>query len=112
MAKTALVTGITGQDGAYLARSLLEKGYRVVGAARRSSRSTMPRLAELEIEQDIEFIDFELAEMTNILRALEKIKPDEIYNLAAQSFVGLSFEQPLYTCEVDGNGALRILEAV
>jgi GDPmannose 4,6-dehydratase len=112
MAKTALVTGITGQDGAYLARSLLAKGYRVVGAARRSSRSTMPRLAELEIEQDIEFIDFDLAEMTNILRALEKVRPDEIYNLAAQSFVGLSFEQPLYTCEVDGNGALRILEAV
>jgi GDPmannose 4,6-dehydratase len=112
MAKTALVTGITGQDGAYLARFLLEQGYRVVGALRRSSRNTMPRLSELKIEQDIEFIDFELAEMTNILRALEKAKPDEIYNLAAQSFVGLSFEQPLYTCEVDGIGALRILEAV
>jgi len=112
MAKTALVTGITGQDGAYLAKFLLKQGYRVVGALRRSSRNTMPRLSELKIEQDIEFIDFELAEMTNILRALEKSKPDEIYNLAAQSFVGLSFEQPLYTCEVDGIGALRILEAV
>jgi len=112
MAKTALVTGITGQDGAYLAKFLLEQRYRVVGALRRSSRNTMPRLSELKIEQDIEFIDFELAEMTNILRALEKSKPDEIYNLAAQSFVGLSFEQPLYTSEVDGIGALRILEAV
>ena len=112
MAKTALVTGITGQDGAYLAKLLLEKGYRVVGGLRRSSRSVFPRLDHLKITSDIEFVDFELAEITNILRSLEKIKPDEVYNLAAQSFVALSFEQPLYTSDVDGMGVLRLLESI
>ena len=112
MSKTALVTGITGQDGAYLAKLLLEKGYRVVGGLRRSSSGSIPRLQELGIARDVSFVDFELAEMTNILRALEKVKPDEIYNLAAQSFVGLSFEQPLYTSEVDGIGPLRLLESI
>jgi GDPmannose 4,6-dehydratase len=110
--KTALLTGITGQDGAYLAKFLLEKGYRVIGGLRRSSSGAMPRLHALQVAKHVEFVDFDLAEITNILRALEKSKPDEIYNLAAQSFVGLSFEQPIYTSDVDGIGPLRILEAV
>ncbi len=112
MTRTALVTGISGQDGAYLAQFLLAKGYRVVGALRRSSRSALPRLIELKIANDVEVVDFDLAEITNIMRTLEKVKPDEIYNLAAQSFVGLSFEQPLYTADADGIGPLRILESV
>ena len=110
--KTALITGISGQDGAYLARLLLGKGYRVLGARRRSSNDALLRLHELGIAGEIEFVDFDLAEMTNILRVLEKAKPDELYNLAAQSFVYLSFEQPIYTAEVDAIGPLRILEAV
>ena len=112
MARTALVTGISGQDGAYLARFLLAKGYRVVGALRRSSRSTIPRLIELKIAGDVEIVDFDLAEITNIMRMLKKVQPDEIYNLAAQSFVALSFEQPIYTSDTDGVGPLRLLEAL
>jgi GDPmannose 4,6-dehydratase len=112
MARTALVTGISGQDGAYLARLLLAKGYRVVGALRRSSRSSIPRLIELKIAGDVEIVDFDLAEITNIMRMLKKVQPDEIYNLAAQSFVALSFEQPIYTSDTDGFGPLRILEAL
>src|SRR6266567_6740596 len=112
VAKTALITGISGQDGAYLAKFLLEKGYRVVGGLRRSSSGAIPRLQELQIAKEVAFVDFDLAEITNIMRALVKVQPDEIYNLAAQSFVALSFEQPIYTAEVDGIGPLRILESV
>jgi GDPmannose 4,6-dehydratase len=112
MTRTALVTGVSGQDGAYLAQFLLAKGYRVVGALRRSSRNTVPRLIELKIANDVEIVDFDLAEITNIIRTLEKVQPDEIYNLAAQSFVALSFEQPLYTSDTDGLGPLRILESL
>ncbi len=110
--RTALITGISGQDGAYLAQLLLTKAYRVVGAQRRSSRDALPRLRELGIAGEVEFVDFDLAEMTNIMRAIDRVKPDEIYNLAAQSFVGLSFEQPLYTADADAMGPLRILEAL
>lgn len=112
MAKTALVTGVTGQDGAYLAKLLLGKGYRVVGGLRRSSNTATPRLDALGITREIEFVDLDLIEMTNILRVLDKTKPDEIYNLAAQSFVGLSFEQPIYTADIDAIGPMRLLEAV
>src|SRR3954447_14923571 len=112
MARTALVTGITGQDGAYLARLLLQQGYRVVGGQRRSSGGGDRRLHELRVAEAIEYIDFDLAELTNIMRALDRVKPDEIYNLAAQSFVALSFEQPLYTSDADAMGPLRILEAI
>jgi GDPmannose 4,6-dehydratase len=112
MTKTALITGITGQDGAYLARFLLDKGYRVVGGLRRSSGGADWRLRELRIARDIEFVDFDLAEFSNIMRTLERVKPDEVYNLAAQSFVGLSFEQPIYTSELDAIGPLRLLEAI
>lgn len=112
MAKTALVTGISGQDGAYLARLLLGKGYRVVGAQRRNAGINSARLEELGILADIEFADMELLEESNIRAVLKKLQPDEIYHLAAQSFVGLSFEQPIYSCNVNGLGTLRLLEAV
>ena len=112
MAKKALITGVTGQDGAYLARLLLGKGYEVYGAARRSASLNHWRLADLGIEKDIRFVELELAEYSNILRTVEKVKPDEIYNLAAQSFVGTSFEQPLYTGQVDGIAVTMILEAI
>ncbi len=110
--KTALVTGISGQDGAYLAKLLLEKGQRVVGAVRRSSNSQLPRLAELGIARDVELAYFELGELPHILRVLERHKPDEIYNLAAQSFVGVSWEEPLYTADVGGIGVMRLLEGL
>src|SRR5260370_20148057 len=112
MARTALITGISGQDGAYLAKFLLGMGYRVVGGLRGSSSGAIARLHEVEIADDIALVDFDLAEITNIMRTLETVKPDEIYNLAAQSFVALSFDQPIYTTEVDGVGPLRLLEAV
>ena len=112
MAKTALITGISGQDGAYLAKSLLGRGYRVVGAQRRNAGINSGRLEELGILGDVELVDMELLEDSNIRAVLKKLKPDEIYNLAAQSFVGLSFEQPLYTSEVDAIGVLRLLEAM
>ena len=112
MTKTALITGISGQDGAYLAKALLGRGYRVVGAYRRTSGPSMGRLQELGIAGDVELVDMELLEESNIRRVLQKLKPDEIYNLAAQSFVGLSFELPLYTADIDALGALRLLEVI
>jgi GDPmannose 4,6-dehydratase len=113
MAGTALVTGITGQDGAYLSRLLLEKGYRVIGAFRRGASLNLWRLTELGIKAtDIEFIPFELLEYTNIRRAIETCEPDEIYNLGAQSFVEVSFEEPLFTSDVNALGVTRMLEAI
>jgi GDPmannose 4,6-dehydratase len=112
MSKTALITGITGQDGVYLAESLLNKGYRVIGAERRASTRNRQRLDELKITKDIEFADFDLADQGNMARVLEKTAPDEVYNLAAQSFVALSFEQPLMTGDVTGLGVARLLEAI
>jgi len=112
MSKTALVTGITGQDGAYLAQLLLGKGYKVYGGARRTSSLNTWRLAELGIEPEVELIDFELMETGNVLRVIERIRPDEVYNLAAQSFVQASFEYPIYTIETNTLGTVRILEAI
>jgi len=112
MKKKALITGIRGQDGAYLAKFLLEKGYEVWGADRRSGDSSYWRLEELGIKKEIKLIYMDLLELTNILRVIDKIQPDEVYNLAAQSFVGVSFEQPILTAEVDAIGVLRILEAI
>jgi GDPmannose 4,6-dehydratase len=112
MAKRALLTGITGQVGAYLARLLLAKGYEVYGAARRTSSVNTWRLRELEVEGDVRFVDLDVLEITNILRVLERVRPDEVYNLAAQSFVATSFEQPIYTANATGLGVAHMLEAL
>jgi GDPmannose 4,6-dehydratase len=110
--KTALITGVSGQDGAYLAKLLLGKGYRVIGATRRSASSNLARLAYLGIAREVEPYDCELLELSNVLRMIERTKPNEVYNLAAQSFVGASFEQPIFTVEVNALGAIRLLEAI
>jgi len=110
--KKALITGIRGQDGAYLSDLLLKKGYKVYGADRRSGDSSLWRLKELGIENEIEHIYMDLLEFTNIYSIIKKIQPDEIYNLGAQSFVQASFDQPIFTAEVDALGVARILEAI
>ncbi len=110
--KRALITGIRGQDGAYLAQLLLEKGYDVYGADRRSSEAGFWRLRELGLEKQVKIIYMDLLEHTNVVDIIKKIQPDEVYNLAAQSFVKTSFEQPIFTAEVDAIGVLRILEAL
>lgn len=113
MAPTALVTGVTGQDGAYISRLLLDKGYRVFGAFRSGASLDHWRLNELGVtESDIEFIPFELLEYANLRRAIEQAAPDEIYNLGAQSFVATSFEQPLFTGHVNALGVTRVLEVI
>ena len=110
--KKALITGITGQDGSYLAKLLIEKGYRVYGLHRRSSTTNLWRLVNLEVENKIEILDGDLGDFSSIETALEESKPDEVYNLAAQSFVASSWKQPLYTADINGLGVLRILEAI
>tara|TARA_R110000803_G_scaffold193552_1_gene256501 strand:+ start:1581 stop:2558 length:978 start_codon:yes stop_codon:yes gene_type:complete len=112
--KTAFVTGITGQDGAYLAELLLEKGYRVAGLVRRSSTSEINdlRLKWVGVEKDVELIDGDLTDLSCLIRTVKDIRPDEIYNLAAQSFVKSSWQQPLLTGEVTGLGVTNILEAM
>ncbi|MDI6890034.1 MAG: GDP-mannose 4,6-dehydratase [Thermodesulfovibrionales bacterium] len=110
--KKALITGITGQDGAYLSRLLLEKGYEVYGAFRRTSDLHLNKLKFLKVADKIKYVPLELHEFTNIYRTIEKIQPDEIYNLGAQSFVAVSFEIPIFTADVTALGALRILEAI
>lgn len=107
----ALITGISGQDGAYLAKLLLEKGYEVYGAFRRTSEMHLERLKFLGIDDQIQFAPLELLEFTNIYNTIDRIQPDEIYNLGAQSFVGVSFEMPVFTADVTGIGPLRLLEA-
>lgn len=107
-----MITGISGQDGAYLSKFLLDKGYEVYGAFRRTSDLQLNRLRYLGVDERINFIPIELLEFTNIYRVLEKIQPDEIYNLGAQSFVALSFEEPIFTVDVTGLGPLRVLEAI
>jgi GDPmannose 4,6-dehydratase len=110
--KKAFITGIRGQDGAYLSKLLLEKGYEVYGADRRSGDSTFWRLRELGIDRDVKIRYMDLLELTNVMREVERIMPDEVYNLAAQSFVQASFEQPLLTSDIDAMGVLRLLEAL
>ena len=112
MAKKALITGIKGQDGAYLARLLLEKGYDVYGADRRRSDMASWRLSDLGIEEDVKIIYMDLLEITNVIDVVKKLQPDEIYNLAAQSFVKTSFDQPFVTSQVDALGVLSVLDAV
>lgn len=110
--KTAMISGITGQDGGYLAKFLLSKGYRVIGLYRRGATDTFSKLKEHGILDQIEMKDFELLEFSNICRLMKNYQPDEFYNLAAQSFVGASFEEPLYTAQADGMGVLYVLEAI
>ncbi|MBS1081063.1 GDP-mannose 4,6-dehydratase [Gluconobacter kondonii] len=112
--KTCLITGITGQDGAYLAKLLLGKGYRVVGLLRRSASSDVigERLRWLGIYDDVELMDGDLTDISSVLRIVQAVKPDEIYNLAAQSFVASSWNQPLLTGQVTGLGVVNVLEAV
>jgi GDPmannose 4,6-dehydratase len=107
-----LITGITGQDGAYLAQLLLKKGYRVVGAFRRASTIATLRLDALGVTQDVELVPFDLTDHGNMRRMIDAVAPDEVYNLAAQSFVGISFEQPVTTGEITGVGVVRLLEAL
>ncbi len=110
--KIALITGLSGQDGAYLAQLLLNKNYIVIGADRRSARANMWRLKRLGIENKIIIEEIELTEPFEISRLFKKYKFDEIYNLAAQSFVKSSFSSPLYTCNTTGLGVLRMLESL
>ena len=112
MKKTALITGITGQDGSHLADFLLRKGYKIIGVKRRSSSFNTQRIEH--IYNDINFIPYygDLTDSTNLLRIIQSTKPNEIYNLAAQSHVHTSFETPEYTANADALGTLRILEAI
>jgi GDPmannose 4,6-dehydratase len=110
--KKALITGITGQDGAYLSKLLLDKGYEVHGAFRRTSDLQLGRLRYLGVDSKINFLPLELLEFNNLYRCIEKVQPDEIYNLGAQSFVALSFEEPVFTAEVTALGVLRVLEVI
>lgn len=117
MSKIALITGITGQDGAYLAELLLEKGYIVHGIKRRSSLFNTNRIDHLyqdQHESDVRFFLHygDMTDSSNLIRIIQQVKPDEIYNLAAQSHVGVSFEMPEYTANSDATGALRLLEAI
>jgi GDPmannose 4,6-dehydratase len=110
--KTALLTGVTGQDGAYLAKLLLGKGYRVFGLHARRASNTHGRLDELGIKKDIQFISGDLTDLSSLIRVMEKSQADEVYNLGAQSFVAASWDQPLLTGDVTGLGATRMLEAI
>ena len=114
MQKTALITGVTGQDGAYLAQLLLDKGYAVYGAYRRTSSVNFWRMQELGIVEhpNLHLVEYDLTDQGATIALVQKIQPTEIYNLAAQSFVGVSFEQPTTTAQITGIGALHLLEAV
>ena len=110
--KTAIVTGITGQDGAYLAELLLDKGYRVYGLLARRATATTWRLEHLNVLDKVELLEGDLTDVTSIIRAIQEAKPDEFYNLGAQSFVGTSWKQPQLTAQSTGIGALNCLEAI
>lgn len=112
--KTALITGITGQDGAYLTQFLLEKGYKVFGTYRRTSSVNFWRLADLNVlkHPNLKLVDYDLTDLSNSVRLIESTQPDEVYNLAAQSFVSVSFQQPITTAEITGLGAVNLLEAI
>lgn len=114
MTKKALVTGITGQDGAYLAQLLLTQGYEVHGLARRSSTSdvNLSRLDWLGIKGEVKIVDGNLLDLSGLIRTMQDVKPDEVYNLAAQSFVRSSWQQPILTGQVTGIGVANVLEAV
>lgn len=112
--KKAIITGITGQDAAYLADLLLGKGYKVYGTYRRTSSTNFWRIEELGVDQhpNLTLIEYDLIDLSSAYRIINDVRPDEIYNLAAQSFVGVSFTQPIATANITGIGALNILEAI
>ncbi|MBB3813594.1 GDPmannose 4,6-dehydratase [Xanthomonas arboricola] len=112
--KTAIITGVTGQDGAYLTELLLGKGYKVYGTYRRTSSVNFWRLEEVGVAKhpNLELVEYDLTDLGTTIAMVQRIQPDEIYNLAAQSFVGVSFEQPTTTAQITGVGALHILEAI
>jgi GDPmannose 4,6-dehydratase len=112
--KKALITGITGQDGAYLAELLLEKGYEVTGTYRRTSSVNFWRIEELGIQShpNLKLVEYDLTDLASSIRLMQTVQPDEVYNLAAQSFVGVSFDQPLTTAEITGVGPVHLLEAI
>lgn len=112
MAKNALITGITGQDGAYLAKLLLEKGYNVFGVIARRSTSTTWRLDYVEVQDQVTLLEGDTTDLSSLIRAMEISKADEVYNLAAQSFVATSWEQPILTAQATGVSVTNILEAV
>jgi GDPmannose 4,6-dehydratase len=112
--KKAIITGITGQDGAYLTQLLLEKGYTVYGTYRRTSSVNFWRLEELGVtsHSNLHLVEYDLTDLGSNIALVQKVQPDEIYNLAAQSFVGVSFDQPCATAQITGIGALNLLEAI
>lgn len=112
--KKALITGITGQDGAYLAALLLEKGYQVFGTYRRTSSVNFWRIEEIGVARhpNLTLVEYDLTDLGSSIRLLERTQPDELYNLAAQSFVGVSFDQPVTTAEITGVGPVHLLEAI
>ena len=112
MAKVALITGVTGQDGSYLAELLLEKGYEVYGMIRRSSVEFRERINHMEDNSHFHLKYGDLSDSISLVKIIDECKPDEIYNLAAQSHVGVSFDVPEYTADVVATGVLRVLEAV
>ena len=115
--KVALITGVTGQDGSYLAEFLLEKGYQVHGIKRRASSFNTQRIDHIYQDPHIEHQNFvlhygDLTDSSNLTRIIQEVQPDEVYNLGAQSHVAVSFESPEYTADVDAMGTLRLLEAI
>ncbi len=112
MKKTALITGVTGQDGSYLSKLLLEKDYRVYGLIQRSTRYAFANLDYLGVTGEIDFIEGDMVDHASLINTVNRIRPNEVYNLAAQSFVGTSWDQPIITTEVNALGTLRLLEAV
>ncbi len=112
--KKAIITGITGQDAAYLAELLLDKGYKVYGTYRRTSSTNFWRIEELGVDKhtNLTLLEYDLIDLSSAYRIISEIEPDEIYNLAAQSFVGVSFTQPLATAQITGVGAMNLLEAI
>ena len=112
--KKAIITGVTGQDGAYLAELLLDKGYTVYGAFRRTASVNFWRIEELGIDQhpNLHLVEYDLTDLSSSIRLLQQTEAMEVYNLAAQSFVGVSFDQPVTTAEITGLGAVNLLEAI
>ena len=114
MSKKAIITGVTGQDGAYLTQLLLNKGYQVYGTYRRTSSVNFWRLEELGVQShpNLNLVEYDLTDLGSNIALVQKVQPDEIYNLAAQSFVGVSFDQPSTTAQITGIGCLNLLEAI